>query len=60
MTMSPTSLETFALVAPEIALADALLWVKAPGESDGSCNGGPSAGTWWTEYALGLAERATW
>jgi endoglucanase len=47
-------------LAPEIALADALLWVKAPGESDGSCNGGPSAGTWWPEYALGLAERATW
>ncbi|MDP2310472.1 MAG: glycoside hydrolase family 6 protein [Pseudomonadota bacterium] len=41
-------------------LADALLWVKAPGESDGSCNGGPPAGDWWPEYALGLAERAAW
>jgi endoglucanase len=39
---------------------DGLLWIKAPGESDGSCNGGPSAGTWWPEYALGLAERAAW
>jgi endoglucanase len=39
-------------------LADALFWVKAPGESDGSCNGGPSAGTWWPDYALGLAQRA--
>ncbi len=42
------------------SLVDGLLWVKAPGESDGSCNGGPSAGTWWADYALGLAERATW
>lgn len=41
-------------------LADAYLWVKAPGESDGSCNGGPSAGQWWPEYARGLAERASW
>ena len=33
---------------------DAFLWVKPPGESDGTCNGGPSAGTWWADYALGL------
>lgn len=33
---------------------DAFLWVKPPGESDGNCNGGPSAGTWWLDYALGL------
>ena len=39
-------------------LIDAYLWVKAPGESDGTCNGGPSAGTWWTSYALGLATLA--
>jgi endoglucanase len=39
------------------SLVDAYLWVKVPGESDGSCNGGPSAGTWWPEYALGLAQR---
>lgn len=37
---------------------DAVLWVKPPGESDGSCNGGPVAGDWWPEYALGLAELA--
>ena len=37
---------------------DAFLWVKRPGESDGTCNGGPPAGTWWPEYALGLAQRA--
>jgi endoglucanase len=41
-----------------IAGLDAELWVKPPGESDGSCNGGPSAGAWWPEYALGLAEKA--
>jgi endoglucanase len=34
---------------------DALLWIKPPGESDGDCGGGPSAGTWWPEYALDLA-----
>jgi endoglucanase len=39
-------------------LADAYLWVKPPGESDGTCNGGPEAGQWWPEYALGLARRA--
>lgn len=39
-------------------LADAYLWIKPPGESDGACNGGPEAGAWWPEYALGLAQRA--
>lgn len=38
-------------------LVDAFLWIKRPGESDGTCNGGPQAGGWWTEYALGLAQR---
>jgi endoglucanase len=47
-------------VTPDEPGLDARLWVKAPGESDGSCNGGPSAGTWWPEYALGLAQRAPW
>ena len=36
-------------------LVDAYLWVKRPGESDGECRGGPRAGEWWAEYALGLA-----
>lgn len=36
-------------------LVDAYLWVKAPGQSDGQCNGGPAAGTFWTDYALELA-----
>jgi endoglucanase len=38
-------------------LVDALLWVKRPGESDGACNGGPPAGSWWPEGALELARR---
>lgn len=40
------------------ALVDAYLWIKMPGESDGSCNGGPSAGVWWQEYALELAKNS--
>ena len=36
---------------------DAFLWVKRPGESDGTCNGGPPAGQFWTDYAIGLADR---
>lgn len=40
-------------------LADAYLWIKTPGESDGNCNGGPGAGVWWPDYALGLAQRAS-
>lgn len=36
-------------------LVDAFIWVKTPGESDGTCNGGPPAGRFWPEYALGLA-----
>lgn len=39
---------------------DAYLWIKRPGESDGACNGGPRAGEWWPEFALGLAKRAKW
>lgn len=39
---------------------DAFFWIKAPGESDGTCNGGPAAGVWWPEYALGLAQRSSW
>ena len=41
------------------SLVDALLWIKVPGESDGTCNGGPRAGAWFGEYALGLARQAT-
>ncbi|MEU7044862.1 glycoside hydrolase family 6 protein [Streptomyces varsoviensis] len=37
---------------------DAYLWIKRPGESDGTCKGGPGAGTWWEKYALELARNA--
>lgn len=33
---------------------DALLWIKRPGESDGECNGGPAAGSWYETAALEL------
>lgn len=39
-------------------LVDAYLWIKTPGESDGECGGGPRAGQWWAEYALGLSRMA--
>jgi endoglucanase len=42
-------------------LVDALLWVKPPGESDGTCRAGaPAAGEFWVDYALGLARTAGW
>ncbi|MDQ1627330.1 MAG: endoglucanase [Actinomycetota bacterium] len=42
-------------------LVDALLWVKRPGESDGSCGrGDPPAGVSWAAYARGLAQRSLW
>ncbi|PPK98004.1 putative xylan-binding protein with Ca-dependent carbohydrate-binding module [Kineococcus xinjiangensis] len=41
------------------ARADAFTWIKRPGESDGTCNGGPTAGTFWTDYAIGLGQRAS-
>lgn len=37
---------------------DAYLWVKRPGESDGACNGGPQAGTFWPEIAVELVKNA--
>jgi len=55
------------------ALVDAYLWVKVPGESDGSCNRGvsgsttdpewggivdPAAGQWFPQQALQLAQLA--
>lgn len=39
---------------------DAFLWVKRPGESDGSCRGAPSAGTFVNQYAIDLARNAGW
>jgi endoglucanase len=39
-------------------LVDAYCWIKRPGESDGTCNGGPAAGGWWPDRALELARLA--
>ncbi len=39
--------------------ADAFLWVKTPGASDGECGrGDPAAGTWWPEQAAELVRNA--
>lgn len=39
---------------------DAFLWVKEPGDSDGSCRPGePPAGAWWPDYALELVRAAS-
>jgi endoglucanase len=41
------------------AHADAYLWIKRPGESDGTCGkGDPPAGTFVNQYAIDLATRA--
>jgi endoglucanase len=40
-------------------LADAFLWVKTPGASDGECGrGDPPAGTWWPAQAKELVRNA--
>ncbi|MFC9649777.1 glycoside hydrolase family 6 protein [Streptomyces sp. NPDC056937] len=39
-------------------LVKAYLWIKRPGESDGDCKGGPKAGDWYPDYALGLARNS--
>ena len=39
---------------------DALLWIKPPAESDGTCHGGPPAGDIWLDRAVGLAQAAGW
>jgi endoglucanase len=36
----------------------AYLWIKDPGVSDGTCNGGPPAGDYWPRYALSLVRHA--
>ena len=40
------------------SLVDAFLWIKTPGGSDGPCNGGPPAGSWFQGYALALVTQA--
>jgi endoglucanase len=41
-----------------IARVDAFLWIKTPGQSDGTCNGGPQAGEYWPSYGRMLVEHA--
>lgn len=53
------ALGTAATTATGNSIVDAFLWLKRPGESDGTCNGGPNAGAWWADYALGLAQRSS-
>lgn len=53
-------LGTPATTETEHDLCDAYLWVKIPGESDGTCNGGPNAGTFWLEYARDLVDNTSW
>jgi endoglucanase len=55
---SGRALGTPPTTATGLELVDAYLWIKTIGESDGTCNGGPAAGTWWLDYALGLAQRS--
>jgi hypothetical protein len=45
-------------VATDGTALDALLWVKTPGASDGTCNGGPQAGSWYSTYAQSLVANA--
>lgn len=47
-------------MSPLGSSAYAYLWLKVPGESDGTCNGGPSAGVWWPEIASELIANARW
>jgi endoglucanase len=39
---------------------DAYLWLKEPGVSDGTCNGGPAAGVWWEARAIELMRNAAY
>ncbi len=46
------------LVNPGFAGVDAFLWTAPPGNSSGSCNGGPPSGTFWPAKAVGLSAMA--
>lgn len=56
---SGRALGTAPTAATAGAHADAYLWIKRPGESDGTCGkGDPAAGTFVSQYAIDLAQRA--
>ncbi|MFJ6677551.1 glycoside hydrolase family 6 protein [Microbacterium sp. NPDC091382] len=37
-------------------VVDTNLWIKPPGESDGTCNGGPAAGVYWPQAGVDLTQ----
>jgi endoglucanase len=45
---------------PRLDRVAALLWVKSPGESDGTCGGGPPAGQFWPQQAQSLIANSPW
>jgi endoglucanase len=45
-------------VSPGSADVDAFLWTAPPGNSSGTCGGGPAAGTFWVTKAESLASLA--
>lgn len=45
-------------VSPGYANVDAFLWTAPPGNSSGSCNGGPAAGTFWPAKAISMSALA--
>jgi endoglucanase len=45
-------------VNPGYAGVDAFLWTGPPGNSSGSCNGGPAAGTFWAAKAVSMSALA--
>jgi endoglucanase len=45
---------------PGLDRVAALLWVKSPGESDGTCGGGPAAGQFWPRQAKDLIVNSPW
>jgi endoglucanase len=45
---------------PRLDRVAALLWVKSPGESDGTCGGGPEAGEFWPRQAQALIANSPW
>jgi endoglucanase len=56
---SGRALGTPPTAATEGAHADAYLWIKRPGESDGTCDkGDPPAGTFVNQYAIDLVHNA--
>jgi endoglucanase len=45
-------------INPGFAGVDAFFWTSPPGNSSGSCNGGPPSGTFWPAKAIAMAALA--